>query len=375
MKDTVSKMCLYTGSPRGSDSTSPQPSPRKRSSLPDVVDIVLEKVKSGATKKLDLGEFSGRAFAVDDQLEADTDQSCCSVKQEQTQQNKVGVETPNNGKRCCHKERQACERTDNTENIKPADLDSLTHCVRKSLASSLSGEYVTETNHQFLSAQSDTTTTNLRPVAKVTYDLIYPQIVESVHTEPCCTHAPETNSLPLISSETEGTDRPCPGPQAVICEPAEDLQPSDVRELNESKSLPAPEQYGSQSQCCITVTGWEGEDLYPRPSDASDSSHTSAVQTCGESFNEDKCRFLNPLMGQGRGLVPNNLQQVNSFELEEVHSAGEEDFGQPVTTKTSYLLSKKQQDKGEVVRSDSVQSDSSGYADEDVSLSFNTHCR
>uniref|UniRef100_A0A8C2Z398 ITPR-interacting domain-containing protein n=1 Tax=Cyclopterus lumpus TaxID=8103 RepID=A0A8C2Z398_CYCLU len=55
LKDTVSKMCLYTGSLRGSDSTSPQPSPGKRPSLPDVVSIVLEKVKTGATKKLDLG--------------------------------------------------------------------------------------------------------------------------------------------------------------------------------------------------------------------------------------------------------------------------------------------------------------------------------
>lgn len=48
LKDTVSKMCLYTGSPRGSESTSPQPSPKKRASLPDV-----DKVK---TKKLELEE-------------------------------------------------------------------------------------------------------------------------------------------------------------------------------------------------------------------------------------------------------------------------------------------------------------------------------
>uniref|UniRef100_A0A3Q2VVU5 Thymocyte expressed, positive selection associated 1 n=2 Tax=Haplochromini TaxID=319058 RepID=A0A3Q2VVU5_HAPBU len=56
LKDTVNKMCLYTGSPRGSDSTSPQPSPRKRSSLPEVVDIVW-KNKSGVNKKLDLEEW------------------------------------------------------------------------------------------------------------------------------------------------------------------------------------------------------------------------------------------------------------------------------------------------------------------------------
>ncbi|KAM6979728.1 uncharacterized protein FYW47_018898 [Aplochiton taeniatus] len=55
LKDTVSKMCLYTGSPRGPDSTSPAPSPRKRSSLPDLVEIVMEKSKIGACRTLDLG--------------------------------------------------------------------------------------------------------------------------------------------------------------------------------------------------------------------------------------------------------------------------------------------------------------------------------
>lgn len=54
LKDTVSKMCLYTGSPRGSDSTSPQPSPKKRPSLPDIVDAVLENVKTRVSKKLEL---------------------------------------------------------------------------------------------------------------------------------------------------------------------------------------------------------------------------------------------------------------------------------------------------------------------------------
>uniref|UniRef100_H3C3T6 ITPR-interacting domain-containing protein n=1 Tax=Tetraodon nigroviridis TaxID=99883 RepID=H3C3T6_TETNG len=45
LKDTVSKMCLYTGSPRGSESTSPQPSPKKRGSLSDVGDFVREKIE------------------------------------------------------------------------------------------------------------------------------------------------------------------------------------------------------------------------------------------------------------------------------------------------------------------------------------------
>ncbi|KAM7005889.1 uncharacterized protein tespa1 [Tautogolabrus adspersus] len=383
LKDTVSKMCLYTGSPRGSESTSPQPSPRKRSSLPDVVEIVLEKVKSGATKTLDMGEYSNSNSAVHFWLEKDADKSCRKGEQEQTQHIMVDKQTLEIENKCCHKEMEGCKPTDNTGNsIKPANLDSRTHCERTSLASSLSGETLIETDNQFLScsSQSDLRTAHMKPVAKVTYDLICPQIVESVHTVPFCTHGPKTNSLPLICSETEDIDRPCPGSEAAISEHDEDLHSGDVvRALDESKSLQVLAHNGSQTQCCITVTGWEGEDVDSCPSNTPDSSHTSAVQlvqTCEESFIEEKGQYLNPLTHQGRGIVSNNLPQVNSFELEEVHSAGEEDFGQSVVTRTgTALLSKKQQNKGEVVRGDSMQSDSSGYADEEVSLSSTvTHC-
>uniref|UniRef100_A0A3P9HXR8 ITPR-interacting domain-containing protein n=1 Tax=Oryzias latipes TaxID=8090 RepID=A0A3P9HXR8_ORYLA len=41
LKDTVHRMCLYTGSPRGSESTSPQPLHRKRSSVPDIVEMIM----------------------------------------------------------------------------------------------------------------------------------------------------------------------------------------------------------------------------------------------------------------------------------------------------------------------------------------------
>nr|XP_020492382.1 protein TESPA1 [Labrus bergylta] len=380
LKDTVSKMCLYTGSPRGSESTSPQPSPRKRSSLPDVVDSVLEKVKSGAIKTLDMGEYSKSNSAADVWLEKDADKSCRKGEQEQTQHIMVDKQTLENEDKSCHREMEGCKPLENAENsIKPANLDSRTHCERTSLASSLSGETLIETDHEFMSCSSpsDIKTAHMKAVAKVTHDLICPQIVESVHTAPFCTRNPKTNSLPLICSETEGIDRPCPGPEAAISEHDEDLHSGDVaRALVESKSLEVPAQHGSQTQCCITVTGWEGEVVDSCPSNTPDSSHTSAVQlvqTCEESFIEEKGQYLNPLTHQCRGLVSNNLPQVNSFELEEVHSAGEEDFGQSVVTRTgTSLLSKKQQNKGEVVRGDSVQSDSSGYADEEVSLSSNT---
>lgn len=312
LKDTVSKMCLYTGgSPRGSDSTSPQRSPRKSSSLPEVVDIVLEQVKTGANKKLDLGECSRSNSPVDDGLVTDSDKSCNRGEEVQTQKTVADTDILQNGNKICHNSKQ----TDNVENsIKPADLDSRTHSVRTSVASTLSGETVIETDHQCVSSQSDTRTADLKPVAKVTYDLICPQIVESVHQAPFCSqHTQKANTLPPISSERDSTDRSRPGShiQTAVSEP-------DARQLHASRSATLD---GSYTQCCITVSGWEGDDGSSRSSNTPDSGHTSAVtpvQTCEESFNKGKSPYLKPQTHCGLGHGSNNLQQVNSFELEEV---------------------------------------------------------
>ncbi|XP_029287349.1 protein TESPA1 isoform X2 [Cottoperca gobio] len=328
LKETVSKMCLYTGSPRGSDSASPQPSPRKRSSLTDVVDIVLEKVKSGATKKLDMGEYNWTNSAVDVRLVTDGDKACDSGKEEQTQQTMEDTEILQNGNKICHKERQGCKETDNVvadENgVKPADLDSRTRSVGTSVASSLSGETVTEAGQPELDScctQSETRTVDLKPVVKVTFDLICPQIVENVHQAPLfCqqTHSQKTNTLLAISSERVRIDR-CP----VLQKP--DIPEPDGRLLHASRSLPVLAPDGSLAQCCSTVTGREGDDVSPCSSNTVDAAHTSAVtcaQTCEEAFNERKSPYLTPQTRRGLGLHCNNLQQVNSFELEEVRWPG-----------------------------------------------------
>lgn len=239
---------------------------------------------------------------------------------------------------------QSSKQRDNTDenSVQPTDPDSSTHSIRTSLASSLSGETVIETDHRFLSCQaeqdscstqSDTSTAEPKPVAKVTYDVICPQIVESIHQALfCCqcTHSPKTNTLPLISSETESTDRSCPGSykphkQTSISEPDEDSHTGHVACSGENRqagrSLPVLASNGSYTHYCITVTGWEGGDTCSCSLNAADSSQTSAVppaQTREESFNEGKSRYLNPPMHQGLGHFPNNLQQVNSFEMEEV---------------------------------------------------------
>ncbi|KAM7402365.1 hypothetical protein PAMP_017611 [Pampus punctatissimus] len=404
LKDTVSKMCLYTGSPRGSDSTSPQPSPKKKSSLPDVVGIVLDKAKTGPTK-LDLGEYNSD---VDVRLVMDVDKSCNGGQDEQTQQ--IVADNLQNGNKICQEEMQDSKQTDNVDAdkkiIRPTDFDSMTHSVRTSLASSLSGETVIETDHQRISCQpeldscltqSDTFTAGLKPFAKVTFDLIYPQIMESVHQEHFCyqhTHSVKTN-IPHISSGTESTDGSCPVSQrpyiqnkteTTISEPDKDAHTglSDVASSGEaiqvdvSRSLPVLNPNSSYTHCCITVTGWEGDNVTSRSVNTPDSSHTSNVspiQTCEESFSKRRRWYLNPLTHQALRYNSSNLQPVNSFELEEVHSAGEEDFGQSETTRITTSLATKHQYKGEVARGDSIHSDSSGYADEEISPSPDRHNR
>ncbi|KAM7422897.1 hypothetical protein PAMA_010773 [Pampus argenteus] len=400
LKDTVSKMCLYTGSPRGSDSTSPQPSPKKKSSLPDVVDVVLDKSKTGLTK-LDFGGYNQSNSDVDVRLVMDVDQSCNGGRDEQTQQ--TVADNLLTGNKICHEEMQDSKQTDNvdadTKITRTTGFDSMTHSVRTSIASSLSGETVIETDHQCISCQpeldscltqSDTFKADLKPFAKVTFDLIYPQITESVQQEPFCyqhTHSVKTNT-PHISSGTESTDGSCPVSQrpyiqnkteTTISEPDNDshtglgdvASSGEAIQVDVSRSLPVLNPNSSYTHCCITVTGWKGDKVTTCSVNTPDSSHTSNVspiETCEESSSKRRRWYLNPLTNQALRYNSINLQPVNSFELEEVHSAGEED-GQSEATRITTSLATKHQYKGEVARGDSIQSDSSGYADEEVSPS------
>ncbi|XP_053287248.1 protein ITPRID2 isoform X1 [Pleuronectes platessa] len=368
LKDTVSKMCLYTGSPRGSVSTSPQPSPMKRSSLPEVVDMVLVKVKTGATKKLDLGECNRSGSSVDVGL-IDEDTSCSSGQ----------MDTDIVGNTIHHKEtsNRQVDNSDADETVvQPADDDRKTLNIETSL-STLSGE----TDHQGLSPRAE-------QAAMVTRDLICPQIVESVHHAPfCCQHTP----CPKTHTGTEGTDKAHePDRQAPVSAPGVDSSSTGdvtssggVGPEGASSSLPvlAPPA-GSHTDYCITVTGWEGDG--PSSSSSSSSaphschaSNVPPVRTRAGSLEGEKTRYLNPPTHQGlRNFSKTDVKPVNSFELEEVHSAGEEEFGQSNTTRASNSpVCTQGQHKGEVVRGDSVQSDSSGYADEEVSPSSDRHAR
>lgn len=302
LKDTVSKMCLYTGSPRGSDSTSPQPSPKKKSSLPDVVDVVLERVKTVVTKKLDLEEPNRIDLTVDVNLITDGAEPCQSTNVVQTQPNMTDsdafhdadIEADNNG-------------------VSVISLDSGSHNIWTSVSSSLSGETVIETDQQS-QPELGTETVYLNGAVQVTHDLICSQEAESGHHESSCTSNQKTSTLSC--SETEHIDKLQPSPclRAAASEPDEDSHTTG--------SLPGPADNASFSQCSITVTGWDGDDISSCPSNTPDSSHTSCVppvKSSEESCEEGQSLYPNPLTPQGLKPVTINLgKQGNSFELEEV---------------------------------------------------------
>lgn len=278
LKDTVSKMCLYTGSPRGSDSSCPQSSPKKRSSISTVSDLVLEKVKSGISKRLDLKECDRSQPGGAVSLTTDGDGCCDGVREEKrAQQSATCTDAPHSG---IHHD--------------------------PGVRTSLSEDSVTEANHPLLSCQSelDSSSTQsepsnaeLKPAAKVACDVTCPQIAECEQEEPFCIFNRRS------CSETEHRDKPC-------------VQ-SDDGDSAVTTPLPALASRGCLASCRIGVTYCEGHDI-PAPSqNAPDSSHTSTVppvRTCEESFNGEKSRCLNPSTRH----IYSSLAQVNSFELEEV---------------------------------------------------------
>nr|XP_054592019.1 protein ITPRID2 isoform X2 [Nothobranchius furzeri] len=383
LKDTVNKMCLYTGSPRGSESTSPQPSPKKRPSLSEFGDVAL-KTKTGF--KLDLEELDRGGSVVDFKQITD------GRKLEEAQQ--IVADAGNNQKDTdiCRVKMLGSKQTDNAiggKCVRQTDLKKVSQHVRTSLESSLSGETVIETDHLLPSRlqdqdscldQSKTRTAKINPVDKVTCDLICPQIIESVHPVPfCCQNTHDTESLLHITSVGESSDTTFPDSpklhtHTLISEPSG--TPSQV---DASRSLPVLEPDGSCAHYCITVTSTEGEDVSlssVNTADIHSTSPFSSRQTSDESFDERERWYLNPTAHRGLDKFSRNQRQVNSFELEEVHSAGEDDVGQLEAISTASSPSfKKDSHKGEVVRGDSVQSDSSGYADEEVCSLTERHNR
>lgn len=257
LKDTVSKMCLYTGSPRGSDSTSPQPSPRKRLSLPDVVDIVLDKVKIDVSKRLDFDRYNWGNPAVDDRRVTDVDTSSNIGRTEPTH-------TP-------------VEDTDGFQDEKISNK---------------------ELQNQKYKVYADENSIKLK---------------ELNSTLPHNSSETEGIHRPHIQHKTESTVSEPDGDS----HPGSGASSGDARQVETSRSLPVLAPNGTYTRYCITVGDWEGDDSIS----FNTSDHTQASnQTCEDSSIEGKSRYLNPPTPRALGHNGQNRQQANSFELEEVCS-------------------------------------------------------
>lgn len=287
LKDTVSKMCLYTGSPRGSESTSPQPSPKKRGSLSDVGDFIRGKIEPGAVKKLDLAESNGNNLSADVCLGVVGPKSWHCRKEGQTGGPSASDTHHSRDKIYCIKDKNTAV---DGHNIETASVDDKSQGAR----TSLSLETVDKADYHFTLCQPDPNGTK---AAMAT------------------TEEPQRNLTPAntafcICSETE--DRDASLNMNVVSDSC----------TNPPGPLPVQISQSSLAQCCITLTGWEGEDISSCSPNTTASHRASAVpdiKTREESLNKKAIVYLSPPIHQNQGSVSTDLRQVNSFELEEVH--------------------------------------------------------
>ncbi|KAI5109117.1 protein TESPA1, partial [Silurus meridionalis] len=280
LKDTVSKMCLYT---RGSDSTSPNCSPRKRNSLPDVVEIIVGNVRSEGSNEQSRGMWiSGQTsdnitYNVKDEKDlhhaeaptvektSDHEKTTSEHKQRIHRWSQSGQREGPRAKGCLFKSDQASLESRHTQYSQDAFLDE-------------------GSSNSFLVSDSlkDPASTK-EPAPIITYDTISPQVVELVHKAPY-EHS-EMHSESDIPLSTSG-------------DPVS-LQPGITQ----------------GSPCQIMVTGWEDDPILHRDS-SEDYTHFmypgSTAQT--HPSNSDQQRYLSP----SNTPINCQLKLANSFELEEV---------------------------------------------------------
>lgn len=254
LKDTISKMCLYTGS-RGSDSTSPSNSPRKRKhSLSGVVE-----------KSAENDEDLCLRMEVDD-LEQDLDWFTESKKELEEKTYEENTErTDYFDPIHCHPLSEMAN--ENVHDLRHTSAEC-TPCQEPKTDMDMESKGCTLGS--VLSNRSDVT---VKPVPIVTHDIICPQVVEYV------------NQAPYRCLQTKSMD----AKDSAFAHKM--TNNSTVRQSN-AMNLP-------KSLCQITVTGWEDDTTLP---------NRDAQEQCSSNIK----RYLSPVK-------PLNLsKQGNSFELEEV---------------------------------------------------------
>lgn len=291
LKDTVSKMCLYTGSPRGSESTSPQPSPKKRCSLSDVGELDQETLHPRVAKNLHLGESTRNNSTADVRLAVVDPESCHSGTEVRGQETSAS-DTLHSRPNCCSTNNK---NTDGNSN-KAVSIDNKTQGAR----TSLSLETVDRGDNQCPLCQQALNPTGT-PAATAAPE------------EPlsCCRPKPNTASCICSARHVDASSFPSFMQKFV----------SELDQNNPTQPCPAQICRSNFARCCIIPTGREGEDMTSCSRNTAGSHHASAVpakKTCEGSLHQRDIRYLTPPARQNQGSVSSNLQKVNSFELEEV---------------------------------------------------------
>lgn len=212
LKDTISKMCLYTGS-RGSDSASPSGSPRKRKcSLPGV---------TGNEPDLQ----------IEDGLEQDMDWFVkVQTKLEETLNSEKVLEAApleDSGDKVHNPGRRSPERTPRSNQE-----------VKSKGSASLKSTRVT-----------------MEPVPLITHDVICPQVIEYVNQAPY--RSLETNNADVKDSLFQPSIR-----QSNTITSTDDQ--AGAAHQNQTGDLSSKHTDTSQKSLCqITITGWEGDATVP----------------------------------------------------------------------------------------------------------------
>ncbi|KAJ7998842.1 hypothetical protein DPEC_G00209160 [Dallia pectoralis] len=453
LKDTVSKMCLYSGSGGparlGSDSACPGsglcPGPKygshskKRNSLPDLVGLVLENSKMAAVSRdvdhLDTGLVNRTSATVDRSTTAkvrdtqthldsavheDREQKCLLSEIQDADTREGTARSATDAHLIRDQETlRTMARNEDLEKRPLSERDMADSCGTPCLvvSSSPPGQREPASRKKLdfcrtssrppceVGGQNANLPTNwLTPVAKVTHDVICPLIVESVHqvlynsqeqqwninnTELAVIRSPGLSSENVRQSNQSFVKSKGPhGPNREVkekhlttsmfgrhlemsgsqnTESEDDICSGGTGNPAELTGVLVDHPGGRRSPCLITVTDvtcsfGSADTCETGLTPSSDTSAVSAGSMCGPDAWRNKS-YLSLLV---QGKTADSLHQANSFELEEVHNEGEEEFGQQETVpSTSLSMSPVSQNKGLMVRGDSMQSDSSGYADED----------
>ncbi|XP_060775409.1 protein ITPRID2 isoform X2 [Neoarius graeffei] len=381
LKDTVSKMCLYT---RGSDSASPNCSPRKRNSLPDVVEMIVGNVKGEGGH----GQSTGMWI----QEQAGYGGITHKVKDEKALQHAEvkAAENTNDHEKTTSAHKQRIQRwSQSGQRESPRAKGSLfksRHASLESRHTQLSqdtdlGEGSSNSSLLLDSSKYSADTNALAPIN--TYDTVSSHVVEHVHKAPYW--CPEMHSVSAMGLSNPGhMHRPDPCPKTLEVEQKPSITDTksaaaaqnkdDLMEIPVTSKISQDDHVSlhtsikQESLCQIMVTGWEDDDPILHKASFEDCTNFmnpgSTVQM--HSSQSDQQKYLSP-SNPSTSQINCQLKQANSFELEEVQSVGEEE-NTSVEQCSVYTLSvtASAHQKCSPLRGDSFQSDSSGYAEEDM---------